>query len=68
MNHKVQVCIRGWMTLKLSLSWKTVIFSSPPFVFFSALAEGLPPGEIGIVERSTCEFESVAVAAISAVV
>ena len=49
MNHKVHLCINGCLTLKLSLSWKTVICSSPLGPEFL-----LPPsGEIGMVERST---------------
>lgn len=54
MNHRVHLCISGCLTLKLSLSWKTVICSSPgsPFDFGSLLA---PAGEIGMVERSTGE-------------
>jgi transketolase N-terminal domain/subunit len=68
-NHKVHLCMSGCLTLKLSLSWKTVICS------LSACALALPStlspsGEIGIVERSTGEagfafslVEAVAVAA-----
>ena len=53
MNHNVHLCISGCLTLKLSLSWKTVICSlaaSPLGFLFSSVA---PSGEIGIVERST---------------
>ena len=55
MNHKVHLFMSGCLTLKLSLSWKTVICSSslsPFLVLSSALS---PSGEIGIVERSTGE-------------
>lgn len=62
MNHKVHLCIRGCFTLKLSLSWKTVIcspsaFSPFGFVFSSVWSFDLlpPSGEMGIVERSTGE-------------
>lgn len=52
MNHRVHLCIKGCLTLKLSLSWKTVICSSPvsPFGFVSLSP---PAGEMGMVERST---------------
>ena len=62
MNHNVHLCISGCFTLKLSLSWKTVIcspsaFSPFGFVFSSAWPLDLlpPSGEMGIVERSTGE-------------
>ena len=54
-NHKVHLCIRGCLTLKLSLSWKTVICSSPvaaSLLGFLFSSRG-PSGEMGIVERST---------------
>jgi hypothetical protein len=54
-NHRVHLFIKGCLTLKLSLSWKTVICSSPDsplgFLFSSWPLE--PPGEMGMVERST---------------
>jgi hypothetical protein len=57
-NQRVHLCINGCLTLKLSLSWKTVICSSPvllsPLGFFSSCPFE-PSGEIGIVERSTGE-------------
>ena len=52
MNHKVHLCINGCLTLKLSLSWKTVICSSP-FSVLGLVSFSPPAGEIGIVERST---------------
>jgi hypothetical protein len=57
-NHKVHLCINGCLTLKLSLSWKTVICSpsAPGLVFSFALL--LPSGEIGIVDRSTWDDPS----------
>lgn len=54
MNHSVHLCIRGCLTLKLSLSWNTVICSSP-FSPASVLTSLSPVGEIGMVERSTGE-------------
>ena len=62
MNHRVHSCIRGCLTLKLSLSWKTVICSSPdlaaPFALPSKPESGLAfssAGEMGIVSRGTGE-------------
>jgi len=54
-NHKVHLCISGCLTLKLSLSWKTVICSSvsPPLGFLFSSWPFAPSGEIGMVERST---------------
>jgi hypothetical protein len=52
-NQSVHLCIRGCLTLKLSLSWKTVTCSAGStrgFLFSSLFA---PSGEIGIVDRST---------------
>ena len=76
-NHKVHLCMRGCLTLKLSLSWNTVICSSSLSPFALVLSSALSPtGEIGIVERSTGEegftfsltgAEAVAVAMIAAV-
>ena len=58
MNHKVHLFANGCLTLKLSLSWKTVTCSLSTFGFlFSS-----PTGEIGMVDRSTWALESVAVA------
>jgi hypothetical protein len=53
-NHKVHLCMRGCLTLKLSGSWNTVICaSSADLSPFDAL---LPPsGEMGMVDRSTGE-------------
>lgn len=68
MNQRVHLFMRGCLTLKLFLSWKTVICSSAePFgpLFSPWLFD--PSGEIGIVERSTCEVESVADAEATAV-
>lgn len=52
MNQRVHLFCRGCLTLKLSLSWKTVtgLLSSLASLPFSSL----PFGEIGMVERSTC--------------
>lgn len=55
-NHRVHLFINGCLTLKLSLSWKTVICSSPelsPLGFLFSLCPLVPSGEMGIVERST---------------
>jgi hypothetical protein len=55
-NHRVHLCIKGCLTLKLSLSWKTVICSSPelsPLGFLFSSWPFDPSGEMGIVERST---------------
>jgi len=50
-NHRVHLFIRGCLTLKLSLSWKTVTCSvSDCELSFS------PAGSIGMVERSTWPF------------
>jgi hypothetical protein len=55
-NHKVHLFIRGCLTLKLSLSWKTVICSSSSSPLALVISSALSPhGEIGIVERSTGE-------------
>ena len=77
MNHKVHLCMSGCLTLKLSLSWKTVICSPSLSPFAFVLSSALSPfGEIGIVERSTGEegltfslpgTEAVAVAMIAIV-
>ena len=56
MNHNVHLCMSGCLTLKLSLSWKTVICSSPevsPLGFLFSSCPLDPFGEMGIVERST---------------
>jgi hypothetical protein len=52
-NHRVHLCINGCLTLKLSLSWKTVICSSPELSPLGFLFSSCPSGEMGIVERST---------------
>lgn len=59
MNHKVQVFINGCLTLKLSLSWNTVICSlSEGFDALDVSVALLSPfGETGIVDRSTWPAE-----------
>jgi len=56
-NHKVHLFMSGCLTLKLSLSWKTVICSSPVFSPFALVISCAfsASGEMGIVERSTGE-------------
>lgn len=56
MNHKVQLCARGCLTLKLSLSSNTVTGLQSVAAAASAEEEGLfpPSGEMGIVDKSTC--------------
>lgn len=56
MNQRVQSCARGCLTLKLSLSSKTVTGLLEDEAAASVEAEGsLPPsGETGMVDRSTC--------------
>lgn len=50
-NHRVHLCISGCLTVKFSLSWKTVMSS----ILESAVSALLPPsGEMGMVVRSTC--------------
>lgn len=56
-NHNVHLFCSGCLTLKLSLSWKTVTGVPPSF----ASASTPPPGETGMVERSTCLSMSVAI-------
>src|SRR4051812_36645361 len=50
-NHSVHLFWRGCLTLKLSLSWKTVTGLSSSL---AATPSPLPLGEMGMVERSTC--------------
>jgi hypothetical protein len=57
-NHKVQVCINGCLTLKLSASWKTVRteLGSRAASMLALMDSPLPPsGEMGIVVKSTGE-------------
>lgn len=56
MNQRVQSCARGCLTLKLSLSSKTVTGLVEDEAAASVEAEAsLPPsGETGMVDRSTC--------------
>lgn len=56
MNHKVQLCARGCLTLKLSLSSKTVTGAPSAAGAASPEVEALfpPSGEMGIVDKSTC--------------
>lgn len=65
MNQSVHLLWRGCLTLKLSLSWKTVtgLPSSAASLLFSA-----PLGEMGMVERSTCWSMLVASVAAAAIV
>ena len=50
MNHRVHLFSSGCLTLKFSLSWKTV--TTLPSASF--VSEAPPEGEMGMVERSTC--------------
>lgn len=56
MNHKVQSWARGCLTVKLSLSSKTVTSFPSDEGAGSVEADGsLPPsGEMGMVDKSTC--------------
>lgn len=55
MNHRVQLCARGCLTLKLSLSSKTVTGSDEGAAASVEVEGSLPPsGEMGMVDRSTC--------------
>lgn len=54
-NHNVHSLMSGCLTLKLSLSWKTV--TSPEV---SVEVPFPPSGEIGIVDRSTCADSTAA--------
>ena len=76
MNHRVQACIRGCLTLKLLASWNTVIWSLSPWSFRVASDDGssalcspsalaaplaLPSaGEMGMVSKGTGESGFVA--------
>lgn len=51
-NHRVQVCIRGCLTLKLSASWKTVICSSSPCSLLPALEDSSPSAASPLASRS----------------
>ena len=53
MNHRVHLFCRGCLTLKLSLSWKTV--TGVPSALVSPPSDLSPPvGEMGMVDKSTC--------------
>lgn len=58
-NHKVHLFWRGCLTLKLSLSWKTV--TSFPSISTAGVSSCSPSGETGIVLRSTCSSAILAV-------
>lgn len=63
MNHNVQVCIKGCLTLKLSASWKTVRMESGSKAasMLALLASPFPPsGEMGIVSKGTGELLTTA--------
>lgn len=63
-NHKVHLFIKGCFTLKLSLSWKTVICSPSAAGFVFSFELPVPSGEIGMVDKSTCSPVGAATAAI----
>ena len=51
MNHRVHLCIKGCLTLKLSAEWKTV--SCSPLAGSSAVSSSLG-GEMGISVSGRC--------------
>lgn len=55
MNHRVQLCARGCLTLKLSLSSNTVTGWDEEAAASVVAEASLPPsGETGMVDKSTC--------------
>lgn len=52
-NHRVQSWANGCLTLKLSLSWNTVV-RSPSLGSVAVFGALSPSGEMGMVVRSTC--------------
>jgi hypothetical protein len=63
-NHSVHLFISGCLTLKLELSWKTVMVSVSPSSGLAPLVPLGASGEIGIVSNGTgCDATSVIVRA-----